>query len=207
MASILSSSLDTRLAAGSADSIVLVIHREWPVWQLFKHIVDHALSSGSFLSKVIASSYEQPTFFVPRSRKGISRLWNPRYSFPCEQLRWTRLMPRDLVREMLTAKPWLTANFLTVRTVCSWYRNGPTRRGSLQLHNWGEIKGSAVAVVSSSVFAAALVTASRLAVETKTGATEGIIGELHHLRLLHDGSSSCRRSSYEDWKADLSVAK
>ena len=122
----MSSSLDTRLAAGSADSIVLVIHREWPVWQLFKHIVDHALSSGSFLSKVIASSYEQPTFFVPRSRKGISRLWNPRYSFPCEQLRWIRLMPRDHVREMLTAKTWHKANSLTVRTACSWLRNGPT---------------------------------------------------------------------------------
>ena len=61
-------------SAGSADTMVLLIQREWPVWQLLVQSVDQALSSGAYLSYIITRSYIQPTFFVPRSRIDVCRL-------------------------------------------------------------------------------------------------------------------------------------
>ena len=58
----------SRRAAGGAESMVLLIQREWPVYQLSTKIVDPEISSGACLSYMITISHKQLTLFVPRSR-------------------------------------------------------------------------------------------------------------------------------------------
>ena len=49
----------------------------WPVWQLSKQSIDQTLSSDTFLSKNVEILYKQSTLLVQRSRKCISRPWQP----------------------------------------------------------------------------------------------------------------------------------
>ena len=124
-----------RRVAGSAESMVLLIQRGWPVYQLSTKNVDQAISSGACLSYMITSSHEQPTFFVPRSRIDACRLWDLLRCFFCQHVRKLRLGPIEQPRDTLIATPWRTASCFKVSTAVFWLSKGPTGEDSSQIHD------------------------------------------------------------------------
>ena len=68
-----------------------------------------------------------PMILVPRSSNGINRSFNYWESFPSKQKRNMNLMPRGLVRTMLTAKAQSVR--LTVRTAIFEFRMAQLRGG------------------------------------------------------------------------------